>query len=415
MGIRGLESMYCLAAGGRSSATSNARCTRSGDPTVRLRAVRASGSPSEVVAALSDSSPEVARAAIRRLVELDGMAAAPALRARLLVADLSVVADIATALRGLGDTIAVNAAMLGLTDGQYTRRLAAALALGALGDRRSAGSLRAALADPIAGVRAAALGALAQLGADADAAGDCADLLSDSDSQVRIAAVRALARIAPRCNAESAQLVDDEDCLVRLEVAGHAAGLPDQSTARLFADPDEAVRKTAALASGIRQTAALARLLAEDPSSDVRRAAARTLGTINPELTTDALLSGIEDPDPMVRAAVLHALERSLTRAGAVARLSGELASARPQRRRWSVYALAHLRGLEASSELWRLADDLEPDVRLALIHASSAVLPEPEPLMLYMATDPDVAVRDSAKNWLARQGYAQRDDDVGQ
>jgi len=68
------------------------------------------------------------------------------------------------------------------------------------------------------------------------------------------------------------------------------------------------------------------------------------------------------------------------------------------------VYALAHLNAFEASSEVWRLADDPEPDVRLALIQAAPVVLPEPEPLLLYMATDPDQAVQDSARNRLVRR-----------
>jgi HEAT repeat protein len=373
------------------------------DPTDRARAVRASQSPSAIVQALGDASPGVARAAIRRLVELEGSRAADVLRARLLVADLSLVTDVASALHEMGDTAAVEIAIDGLTDELYTRRLAAARALGVLGDRRAVGSLSQALHDRIAGVRAAALTALAKLEPDEGTARECSELLSDLDAQVRIAAVRTIVRIAPRSSAALAPLAEDEDCLVRLEVARHVAGLPEHPATRLFADTDMAVRQAAALGAGGRQAVALARLLAADPSSDVRRAAARTLGTIDPGMGTHALLCGIEDPDAIVRATVLHALERSLTRAGAVARLSRELISSRPQRRRWSVYGLAHLRAFEASSEVWRLADDPEPDVRLALIQAASVLMPQPEPLLLYMATDPDRAVKDSARSWIAR------------
>ena len=66
---------------------------RRADATARLRAVRASRSPRELIASLNDPSPEVARAAIGRLVELEGPRSADALRARLLDADLSLVAD----------------------------------------------------------------------------------------------------------------------------------------------------------------------------------------------------------------------------------------------------------------------------------------------------------------------------------
>jgi hypothetical protein len=75
------------------------------------------------------------------------------------------------------------------------------------------------------------------------------------------------------------------------------------------------------------------------------------------------------------------------------------------------VYALAHLRAFEASSEVWRLADDPEPDVRLALIQAASVLMPQPEPLLLYMATDPDRAVKDSARSWIARRQTARHDE----
>jgi hypothetical protein len=59
-----------------------------------------------------------------------------------------------------------------------------------------------------------------------------------------------------------------------------------------------------------------------------------------------------------------------------------------------------------------RLADDPEADVRLALIQAALVVLVEPEPLLLYMATDPDGSVRESARNPLARYRTARRDGD---
>ena len=70
-----------------------------------------------------------------------------------------------------------------------------------------------------------------------------------------------------------------------------------------------------------------------------------------------------------------------------------------------------HLHGREASSEVWRLADDPEPDVRLALIQAAPAVATEPEALLLYMTTDPDRSVQDSARNRLQRWQVGGRGD----
>lgn len=376
---------------------------RSADPTERIRAVSSSRSAEALVRALTDPSPEVIRAAIRRLVEVEGARAVPALRSRLLTSDFAVVPDIATALAQQRDTGAVDVAVCGLSEEPYTRRLAAALALGVFRDARATQPLRAALHDPIAGVRAASIRALSKVGPEDVTAEGCVQLLSDRDAQVRLAAARALGRIGPGVHRQLARLADDPDPLVRTEAARYVAGLPERDAERLFGDPDQMVRQTAALSAGAHQVPVLARLLTADRTSEVRRAAARALGGMAPDVAADVLSWGIEDPDELVRAAALHALERALTRTGAVSWLSRELASARPERRRWSLYALAHLNAREASTDVWRLADDPEPEVRLALIQAASRVVSDPIPLLCYMATDPDLAVQASAATWLER------------
>ncbi len=379
------------------------------DATERLRAVLASQSRSELVQSLDDPSPGVARAAIRRLADIDGEYAAPELRARLLRADLSLVVDIASALRRIGDDRAIDLALAGLRDELYTRRLAAALALGALGDVRAAGALRGALHDEIAGVRRAALGALADIGADADTARDCARLLSDPDAHVRIAAVRAVTRTASRPGAMLAPAADDEERLVRLEVARHLGALPEHAATALLADPDLRVREAAAQAAGSGQAGQLATALLEDPASDVRQAAARTLGSLDDERLADLLVPGLEDPDAIVRAAVLRALEQLLRRDGAVRRLCDELGSVRPERRRASLYALAHLGTPDASEQVRRLAADPDPDVRLALLQTADALMPDPEGLIHDLTSDPDGAIRDGAELRLLR-GFGERE-----
>ena len=163
------------------------------DATQRLRAVHGTRSPDELVRSLDDPSPEVVRAAIARLVDLEGQRAAGPLRARLFDVDLSLVADVAGALRRIGDGGAVEVAMKALRDDRYSRRLAAVRALGALGDPRAAERLRTMLDDDVAGVRGAALDALTKLGPRVDGDGaDCARLLADPAPHVRIAAVRAV-------------------------------------------------------------------------------------------------------------------------------------------------------------------------------------------------------------------------------
>lgn len=237
------------------------------DPSDRLRTVQLSRLPSAVVQALGDPSPEVVRAAIRRFVDIEGARAASVLRARLLIVDLSLVVDVAVALRSLGDGAAVDVAIGGLSDQVYTRRLAGALALGALEDVRACEPLRRVLGDAVAGVRAAAIGALAKLDSDQDTARACARLLSDPDAQVRIAAVRGIGRIVPQPGAALSSLAEDADCRVRLEVARRAASLSAEAAAHLFTDADHGVRQTAADAAGPHQASGLARLLAEDPTA----------------------------------------------------------------------------------------------------------------------------------------------------
>ena len=375
------------------------------DATERLRTVQTSRSPGELVESLDDPSPEVVRAAIDRLVDLEGPRAAEALRARLLDVDLSLVADVAGALRRIGDNAAAKLAIAALGHDGYSRRLAAVRALGALGDERAVGPLRPMLGDEVGGVRAAALEALAKLGegAGADVGGDCARLLSDPVPHVRIAAIRSVARLVPHAGAMLAPGAEDEDRLVRLEVARHVAGLPEPAAKALLADADLRVREAAARAAGTREVGALAVLLTGDPARDVRRASAHALGAMRDERVADLLIPGLEDPDALVRAAVLHALAGLLAREAAVRRLCDALASERPERRRASVYALAHLNAREAAPELARLADDPDPDVRLALVHSAEPLFEEPGSLMRYLASDSDEAVRQGAEMWLLR------------
>ena len=378
---------------------------RRADATARLLAVQASRSPQELTDALDDPSPEVVRAAIGRLAELEGPRAADALRARLLDADLSLVADFANALKRIGARGVVEAATAALGDERYSRRLAAVRTVGALGDRRAVAHVRTKLDDEVAGVRAAALDALAQLGDGTSVGADCARLLTDPMPHVRIAAVRAVARLVRRPGELLVAAAGDEDRLVRLEVAKHVAGLPEPSARALLTDPNLRVREAAAASAGIRQLGALSVLLIEDPSPDVRRACAHTLGAMRDRRVADMLIPAIEDPDALVRAAVLHALERLLRQEGAARRLCDELVCERPERRRAAVYALARLNSRERGPELSRLADDPDPDVRLALIHSAEALYDEPEPLMRYLAADSDPGVRQAAEMWLLRAG----------
>jgi hypothetical protein len=99
------------------------------------------------------------------------------------------------------------------------------------------------------------------------------------------------------------------------------------------------------------------------------------------------------------------ALQRVLTRDRAFRRLCDELGSHNHRRRRACLLALPGLDAVDADPDVWRLAaDDPDPAVRLALLRTAAALSREPEPLVRYMATDPDRAVQPSAQNWLQAQ-----------
>jgi HEAT repeat protein len=382
---------------------------RPGDPTQRLRAVRVSNSAKVVADALEDPSPEVVAAATRRLVELEGERAATALRARLFDVDLSLVADVAKTLTRIGDRGVAAIAIAALSDPRPGRRLAAIRVLGVVADGESVESLRREMDDDVAGVRAEALDALARLGGRAASCtgSDCARLLSDPVPQVRIAAVRALARLVPQPGPLLAPAVRDRDRFVRLAVAQHAASLPEEAARALFEDEDLRVREAAARAAGGREVGALSVLLTDDPARDVRRAAARGLGAMRDKRVADLLIPGLEDRDALVRAAVLHALEQLLSRDKVLNRLCRELGGGRAERRRASLYALARLEAREAGGEVSRAASDPDPEVRLALIHTAEALFEEPAPLMRYLSADRDEAVREAAELWLIRASQA--------
>jgi HEAT repeat protein len=328
----------------------------------------------------------------------------PILRTVLLDADISIVEDLAKALRDLHDPEAVALALKGLGEEPYTHRLAASITLGVLGDTRVAPRLRSVLDDPIAAVRQRGLEALTRLGADDESITTATTLLADQSPQVRVAAIRLLAAHHPKPGPVLARTIEDPNVTVRDEIARHLGKLAAADVRRLLADPDEGVRCRAARSAGSEHVHVLGELLAAEARAEVRRAAARALGTVRGQRAADALLAGIEDQDALVRSAALHALERALTRQGAIARLLDELSSERAQRRRFSLYALARLGEHDRATLVWRLADDPDLEVRLAVIETAAALLSDPEPLLMYMSTDPNQEVRASAQHRLAGQ-----------
>ena len=374
-----------------------------GDLNRRWRAATTARDAMALAAALRDPSIHIARAAIRRITELDPPWGSAVLRGALFSADISVVEDLAKALNDVNDPLAFELASSGLHEEPYTHRVAGAVTLGVLGGQQGVPALQEALHDPIAAVRLAAARALNKLPDHEDAAQRGMALLSDPSGQVRAAAVTLIVRDHPAPAGVLHQLIADDDQLVRLELARHAGALLDDDVLQLLADPDDGVRAQATRCAGTPFVQALGELLTGDRSIDVRRAAARTLGAIGDGAAVDALLYGIEDHDSLVRICALNALEHALTRSGVVARLADELLSERARRRKSSIYSLARLPGANHGQVIWRLADDPNVDVRLAVVATAEVLLADSESLLTYMSTDPDTAVREGAKRRLER------------
>lgn len=71
--------------------------------------------------------------------------------------------------------------------------------------------------------------------------------------------------------------------------------------------------------------------------------------------------------------------------------------------RRAVVYALGHLRAVEAGPTLTRLLDDSDADVRLALLHVTPEVFAGSLAALTPLIDDPDPAVSHAAQQTLGR------------
>lgn len=100
--------------------------------------------------------------------------------------------------------------------------------------------------------------------------------------------------------------------------------------------------------------------------------------------------------------------EPGCARSQAVTQLAAELESERPQLRRAGVYALARLANPDQGMTVWRLIDDPDLEVRLAVTENAQLLVSDAVALLSYMSTDPNAEVRDLAKQRLATPLAAQ-------
>lgn len=231
------------------------------DPAARAMACRALGwqrdprlAP-DLIDALTDPEPDVRDHAVRALgVCLGGRSTPPAAAAALIdaLADPDPIVR-ASAARTCG-WLEVDGARPALRarlsdDDSGPVRAEAAHALGRLGDAQSTPALLAALGAPHAGLRHHAARALGLL--DADALAHLKPCLADPDAEVRVAALRVVARLA-----------DDPGPI-----------------AAALRDPNPGVRATAAIlaADSSIPDAALAEALAAEPHPEARHHLVRAL------------------------------------------------------------------------------------------------------------------------------------------
>jgi HEAT repeat protein len=370
------------------------------DPAERLHRLRglplAAESADVLLEASVDPSPEVCVAALRRLALCGGAAQADAIRRRLLTCELSLVTEHARALRALGGGDPDHLLRDALADERYEPRLRAATALEELRDAAASGALREAAADPVSGVRRAALDALRALGRDPRAAAAARARLADPDAHVRAAAVRALAATADGAlHADLTRVVADTSRVVRVEVARSIPRLATSAGTALLTDPDTGVRVAALATAGPAHLPSIGALLAGDRMPRVRKAAARALARIGDPGGASALVAALSDSDAFVRHAARRGLVELVGEARVTELLCGELGDAAPQRRRAALDALRALELLAPHAALAPLAHDPSIDVRLGLARVADPTI------LQALQEDADASVRDSAERRL--------------
>ncbi|MEV5726299.1 fumarate reductase/succinate dehydrogenase flavoprotein subunit [Streptomyces pharetrae] len=270
---------------------------------------------------LSDPEPSVRRTAVTVLTETVPPGTGTALAAALTDPDPGVRAAAAASLRELVETLPREPALrdalaAALTETDPVVRAAALDVLRALrlGD---AGLFTAPLSDPDTAVRVAAVRALVSVDAVAQLARAAG---ADPSREVRVTLAKALATVdaaSEAVHAALAGLVDDPDALVRaaaytaLGTVGCPAPLADRAETAL-ADPAWQVRAGAATALSLADPDPAVRALAKavtDPNADVRKAAVLALTRHRAdEDARAALTAATGDSDADVRAYAARAL-----------------------------------------------------------------------------------------------------------
>ena len=237
--------------------------------------------------------------------------------------------------------------------------------------------------------------------------------LKDPQAQVRVAALELLASLEGRAAIpEIAPLVLDRENAVAVRAVGALFELGgDQTTAPLktaFHSPSARVRtETASLAGDARASRFIADLgaLLSDELPGVRRTAVEALRAIGDPATLPFLMAATGDGKAAIAASAIAGLDnlkdpRALAR---IAPLSGALS---PEVRAAVAHAIPALRGLTTYAALFlQLAQDPDKGVRLAAATGlRDAATQEAGPGLALLVADPDPGVRRLAVQALREQ-----------
>src|SRR5258708_2268848 len=246
-------------------------------------------------AALSDPDVEVRLRAAKSAIRLRSASAPDAVIPWLSDADVRVRLAACDVVRHVPTPRAIVALGRVLGDPDATVRLAAAAAMGASGSPDAVGPLLGHLDDPSASVRAEVAQALARIG-DTTAAGPLIGKVGDSAPEVRRAVARALGELGdPRASSALILALRDGSAQRRLEAIGALGRL---------GSPEAVV--------------AMAPLLDERRSPEVRVAALLALGRIGSEPAIRTLIKNLASEDAAAKSSsVRDALEVSGSKAEA--------------------------------------------------------------------------------------------------
>jgi serine/threonine-protein kinase len=220
----------------------------------------------------------------------------------------------AEGLARLGDEAALEPLKKTLDDPASSNRLVAAVALVPLGDYSGYDVLTEKLADQDPEVRRLAARGLGEIG-EKKSVRALLPLLGDGEWTVRVASAVALVTIVgldPKLLAQASVdwakgALDSEDWAVRKAAAGVLGDMPEEAAvpllARAILDPDPQVRRAAAKSAGklkspaAAQSVATAALAEKDP--EVRADQVRALGAIAEPSTKPALVELAKDQGPV--------------------------------------------------------------------------------------------------------------------